>query len=258
MFSASRFFEDVRVYAPPVGRTHHVQRLPDGRTAIALRLLDGGSGDLSVTGPRTKALFKSPIGIKRVVVWQFKPGWSASLLGVPAHVLTDRHVHLEELWGDAARELCLELLATPDSSAVTDRIFRAIAARIEDHASAFEPASARLARRAVRLIEAGMVRVEDVAAEMGVTARHLRRAFAEHIGVGPKDFARGVRLQRAVRMATVSADWGRIATAAGYYDQAHLIADFKDLVGLTPVAYLKRIASDSSKVQRARTATLHA
>ncbi|WP_367616288.1 AraC family transcriptional regulator [Corallococcus exercitus] len=42
----------------------------------------------------------------------------------------------------------------------------------------------------------------------------------------------------AVRAAT-SKDWRRIAVDAGYYDPAHLIADFRELVGLTPGAFLK-------------------
>jgi transcriptional regulator GlxA family with amidase domain len=83
------------------------------------------------------------------------------------------------------------------------------------------------------LFEGDVVRVESVAEQLGVTARHLRRAFTESIGIGPKDFARAVRLRRAVGMAATSKDWGRIAANAGYYDQAHLIADFRELVGLT-------------------------
>ena len=42
------------------------------------------------------------------------------------------------------------------------------------------------------------------------------------------------------RTSLVFQDWGRIAADAGYYDQAHLIGDFRELVGLTPGAFLKR------------------
>ena len=104
----------------------------------------------------------------------------------------------------------------------------------------FEPASARLARHAACLLDREDVRVDGMAARLGVTTRHLHRAFVENIGVGPKEFARSVRLQRALRLAATSRDWGRIAIDAGYYDQSHLIADFRDLVGLTPGAFLKR------------------
>ena len=70
----------------------------------------------------------------------------------------------------------------------------------------FEPVSGRLARHAVRLLEGGEVRVERVAEQLGVTARHLRRVFTESIGIGPKDFARSIRLQRAVRRTATSND----------------------------------------------------
>ncbi|RKH67826.1 AraC family transcriptional regulator [Corallococcus llansteffanensis] len=192
---------------------------------------------MCVAGPRTQALFKNAPGIARAVILQFKPGWSVPLLGVAANALTDRIVPLEDLWGRSGGDLCLKLLAARSLSEVLDRLSHAIALRTHQ---TFEPASARLARRAVRLFEGEEDRVETVAERLGVTARHLRRAFTENVGIGPKDFARTVRLQRAVRMAATSKDWGRIAADAGYYDQAHLIADFRELVGLTPGAFLKR------------------
>jgi AraC-like DNA-binding protein len=212
--------------------------LPDGRTTLVFRVIEAGQkGDISVAGPRTRALFKNATGVAWAVILQFKPGWSAPLLGVAANALTDRIVPLDHIWGRVGDDLCLQLLAARSLPALLDRLSHAIALR--SHGT-FEPASARLARRAVRLLEGDEIRVESLAKRLGVTTRHLRRAFAESIGIGPKDFARTVRLQRAVRRAATSKDWVRIAADAGYYDQAHLIADFRDLVGLTPGAFLKR------------------
>ncbi|MCP3167774.1 helix-turn-helix transcriptional regulator [Myxococcus sp. QH3KD-4-1] len=193
---------------------------------------------MCVAGPRTRAHFKNVTGGTRAVILQFKPGWSAPLLGVGASALTDRIVPLEDLWGRSGRELGHELLAARSLPEVLDRLSHAVALRTRQ---GFEPASARLARRAVRLLEADEVRVESVAARLGVTARHLRRAFTESIGIGPKDFARSVRLRRAVRMAETSKDWGRIAAEAGYYDQSHLIADFRELIGLTPGQFARSV-----------------
>jgi AraC-like DNA-binding protein len=61
------------------------------------------------------------------------------------------------------------------------------------------------------LLEGNETRVDVVARRLGVTPRHLRRAFVENIGVGPKEFARSVRLQRALSLATRSSDWAQIA-----------------------------------------------
>ncbi|MCY0993462.1 helix-turn-helix domain-containing protein [Nannocystis sp. ILAH1] len=233
----SRFIEDVLVLVPAAGRARY-ERLPDGRTTVVFRVLEEGrSGDVCVVGPRMRALFKDGGGVARAIVLQLKPGWSTALLGVAANALTDRVVPLEDIWGRPGSELCDALLATRSLPEVLERVSSAIALRTSD---SFETSSARLARRAVHLFEAGEARVERVAEQLGVTARHLRRTFTECVGIGPKDFARTVRLRRAVRMAATSKDWARIAADAGYYDQAHLITDFRELVGLTPGTFLKR------------------
>jgi AraC-like DNA-binding protein len=239
-FDLLRFVEDARMVVVPAGHTRHIERLPDGRTCLYFRRLEDGGADLAVAGPRTRAHFKRASGVASLFMLQFKPGWSAPLLGVPASTLTDRIVYLENVWGRAGADLCTQLRGARDLPEAVEHVARAIGVRACDQV---ESASARLARRAARLLEGGEVRVDRVAEELGVTTRHLRRAFTENIGVRPKEFARSVRLQRAVRMAETAAtatDWGHIAAAAGYYDQAHLIGEFWDLVGLTPGAFAKR------------------
>jgi transcriptional regulator GlxA family with amidase domain len=82
---------------------------------------------------------------------------------------------------------------------------------------------------------------------MGVSERHLRRLFRETVGVSPKTFARMSRFQRALQAARSDgrAGWASIAAAAGYYDQAHLIADFRVLAGVTPQALLRELDAAS-------------
>lgn len=230
----SRFLEDVRTVVPDDSRQHEL--LPDGRTMLVARMFEPGRGDIYVVGPRTKALFKRAHGTARALILKFKPGWSIPLFGVPASALTNKFVPLEDVWGATARDV----VDFADPSTMLERLTAAIERRTR---SADEPGSARLARRAVHLLEEADSRIDSVASQLGITARHLRRAFTESVGVGPKEFARAARLQRAVKMTATSTDWSQIATAAGYYDQAHLIADFRELVGLTPRAFVLRNAS---------------
>lgn len=242
--SLARFVEDVRVLVPVAGRDTRIEELPNGRTNLHFRVMDDGrTADVTIMGPRTRALFKSATGVAQVVSLRFKPGYSAPLLGGSASAFTDRYVALEDVWGRAGEDLRQELLAARSVPDVLGRLSHALAVRADSNEG---PASASLARRAVRLLEAGETRVDRVAAQLGVTARHLRRTFTDSVGIGPKDFARTVRLQRAVRLAATSSDWAHIAACAGYYDQAHLIADFRDLVGLTPGAYALMKATGQS------------
>lgn len=240
----TRFVESVRTLEPSSSPGAHHEQLPNGRTSLVYRVLEEGRrGDVCVVGPRTRAVFKDASGISRALIVRIKPGWSGSLLGIAASTLRDRVIHLEDIWGRSGRDLLEALLATQTLTEAVDELSRAIALRAGD---TFEPASAHLARQAVRLFEADEVRVESVAERLGVTARHLRRAFVESVGVTPKDFARGVRLHRALRMAATSKDWSRIAADAGYYDQAHLIGDFRKLVGSTPDAFARARASTAA------------
>jgi AraC-like DNA-binding protein len=233
----SRFVERVRSVAPARGGTARVDRLPDGRTALVFRVIEPGTGEVHIVGPRTRALLKDATRLERAVVVELKPGWSAPLFGLPAHELTDRYVALDAVWGSSVQDLVAELVDAPGTSEAVTCFERAF---VRFARPTWEPTSAALARRAARMLEEVGARVELVADRIGVTARHLRRVFVENIGVGPKEFARAARLQRAVRLSRVSCDWGRIAAASGYYDQAHLIAEFRALVGLTPVAFAKR------------------
>jgi AraC-like DNA-binding protein len=81
-----------------------------------------------------------------------------------------------------------------------------------------------------------------------VSERHLRRVFREALGLGPKEFAQLQRFHRALHAAQSShyASWASIAVASGYYDQAHLIADFRALTGVTPRALLGELRAAAS------------
>lgn len=81
--------------------------------------------------------------------------------------------------------------------------------------------------------------VAEVADRVGWTDRTLERRFSEQAGLTPKRFARVRRLQRLLASfpAGREVDWARAAFACGYFDQAHLINEFRALTGLTPGAY---------------------
>lgn len=96
-------------------------------------------------------------------------------------------------------------------------------------------------RRAVLKIQAApeLPRIEALAAELHASQRNLRRVFHEVVGMTPKAYARIVRFQHALRAARetrAQLDWSEIASRTGYYDQSHLIADFRALTGSTPGA----------------------
>lgn len=95
-----------------------------------------------------------------------------------------------------------------------------------------------LVQRAVAALDSsgGDVRVEQVAAWLGVSRQHLAAQFRQHVGLSPKLFARICRFRRATAAikAAQSPDWAELALACGYFDQSHLIHDFQEFAGSAP------------------------
>ena len=93
---------------------------------------------------------------------------------------------------------------------------------------------------ALSAFKGGSRRIGDVVAETGLSSRRFIRLFSDEVGLTPKSFCRVRRFQRTVaRLHGLRAvDWAETALACGYYDQAHMIHDFRDFSGLSPASYL--------------------
>ena len=89
--------------------------------------------------------------------------------------------------------------------------------------------------------DGAVLAVGDVARPFGISPRTLQRLFREYVGVGPKWVIKRYRLHDAVERLAAGepADWARLARELGYFDQAHLIHDFKAMVGRTPAEYAR-------------------
>lgn len=192
-----------------------------------------GGLDVHAMGARQRAHRKQVQRGQRTVTARLHLGATEAVLGVPASAIAGRIVPLEVLWGDAATRRLLDLLAAAhDPVAAAAILERAIAERFA--VSIGHHAHAQLALDAAqRLTNAN---VNAVADDMGLSERHLRRVFREVVGVSPKAFAKLTRFHRALRAAGADrrASWASIAAASGYYDQAHLIAEFRAIAGVTP------------------------
>lgn len=178
---------------------------------------------------------------QRMVMARLRLGAHAEVLTVPATAVAGRVVALDALWGDAAVRRLRECLASArnltEAANVLERAIADRATRFEDH----DAIRANLVRAAAARLPSAPV--ASVAEALAVSERHLRRVFRETVGVGPKTFARLARFHRAVSAASATNDasWARIAADAGYFDQAHLIAEFRAIAGVTPRALLREL-----------------
>jgi AraC family transcriptional regulator of adaptative response / DNA-3-methyladenine glycosylase II len=96
----------------------------------------------------------------------------------------------------------------------------------------------RLARVAAHRIEAGALNgsgVGELAAELGVSERHLRRALERELGVSPIELAQTYRLLLAKRLlADTSLPVTRIAFASGFQSLRRFNSVFRERYRLSP------------------------
>ena len=78
--------------------------------------------------------------------------------------------------------------------------------------------------------------VRGLARHVGLSTRRVQLLFRDDVGLSPILAHRISRFQRALALRRVQPrlTWSAIAMRAGYYDQAHLLHDARDIAGQTP------------------------
>ena len=91
------------------------------------------------------------------------------------------------------------------------------------------------------LARAAEPQVGRVADELGLSERHLRRVFQEHVGLTPRQWRQLARFRGALALMASRRTLAQVAHGAGYADQAHLCRDFGAIAGMTPGEYRERV-----------------
>jgi AraC-like DNA-binding protein len=176
------------------------------------------------------------------------PLGARAFFGIPAGELGSIDVEATEVCGSLANEIQGRIQAATswaDRFAVLDEAMsRRLRANLADGRL---EVSAEIVVAWRRLLDsAGTIRMPALASETGWSDRHLRSRFSAEIGLTPKAAARVVRFDRARRLLQRRAQSGRpldlaaLAAHCGYYDQAHLDAEFRTLAGVPPTTWLAR------------------
>jgi AraC-like DNA-binding protein len=170
----------------------------------------------------------------------FRSGGAFPFFRPPADEVTGAHVGLDALWGRDGAALRERLLEASAPDAILDTLERELLAK------AVRPLAPDAALDfAVSAFDRGAT-VATVLSRIGGSSRRFLRAFAERVGLTPKRFGRVRRFRRVLESIELGrpVHWTQVALACGYFDQAHLINDFREFSGLTPTAYAPRNYGD--------------
>lgn len=160
------------------------------------------------------------------------PGTSLALSRIPLAELVDGVSGESVLTGALSG-----LLRTLESAAPHERMALLVAGLTAVARAGHDEAQTPVQAAVARIFGAqGNLRVDDLAAAVGTSRRSLERLFRARLGCSPKALCDVLRFQSAMRHAQAggAVNWADIAHAAGYFDQSHLIRDFRRFAGATP------------------------
>lgn len=190
-----------------------------------------------VAGIQNRHLVIESVRETNLIGIRFRPGGAYALFGFPMNELADQVIELDLIQKQRFADLHDQLLAANSAPERFSLIERMLLDALDfDHSG--HPAVHYLAGH-LRAWD-GAVRISDLVEQVALSHRRLVRLFDRDVGITPKSLAQIYRFQSALRHIANDPhpDWTGVAADCGYYDQPHLIHDFRRLSGLTPSEYV--------------------
>ena len=170
-----------------------------------------------IVGQMTGPIFISPTGPVQLIGIRFHPGATRPFFDFPMNELTNQVVEL----GSFARTLEIKLRSEaaflPNLKDKVTALQKVLVRILQDSKTDFG-----LLRIASRILESsGMIQVDDLAREAGLSSRQLERRFLSEVGVGPKLLSRILRFQQVFRAVDANeTTWPSVAVDCGYYESS--------------------------------------
>jgi AraC-like DNA-binding protein len=216
--------------------------VPDGRSELIINLahpfqheIEGqwhAQPDIFFVGQITGPFLVRPQGPSTTIGVRFRPEGAGHLFGVPMSELTDAVMPLSDI-SRTLHDLLDHLQELPSLAqhiVAIEEVLGALAdRRVED----------QLISAAVKTLEQanGSIGIRHLSDSFGLSSRQFERRFRTAVGIPPKLFCRMQRFQQVFQTINrADANWVDVAVICGYYDQAHLIRDFREFSGTTPTA----------------------
>lgn len=177
----------------------------------------------------------------------FHPGGLYRLLGISMAAMVDESYDAIDVFGNELQELNNRLPEAVNFDEIHELIEKFLLKKVSTLKKAlpFDLAMLELLRLN------GNVSIEKIASLACLSLRQFERVSKERIGVPPKLFARLIRFSKAYRLreSSASLSWTSIAHECGYFDQMHLIRDFKEFAGVAPGIIEKELQHSPVRLQ---------
>jgi AraC-like DNA-binding protein len=162
----------------------------------------------------------------------FHPGGLYRMLGIPMAEMVDESYDATDVFGNELREVNNRLQDAGSFDEIHVVIERFLLHKLKalKRALPFDMAMLEMLRFN------GNVTIEQLASIACLSLRQFERVCKDRIGLPPKLYARLTRFSKAYRLREnlPGISWTSIAYECGYFDQMHMIRDFKTFAGVAP------------------------
>lgn len=215
---------------------------------LSLSRSDEGSGctqaQAALIGVSRTGVVAAHTGSQSVLEVQLSPLAAMTVFGVTAAELTDEIVELTELWPRIPELLDRVRVAT----SWADR-FHLIDAALTARADEGPGLNPVLAGAWQQIVDSrGDLGMKVLHEQTGWSRKRLAENFRAEIGLPPKAMAGLARFHHAADLLRrpTRRSLAAVALTCGYYDQAHLNREFRELAGRTPTEFLAGQAIDAA------------
>ncbi|WP_348621065.1 AraC family transcriptional regulator [Paenibacillus polymyxa] len=234
-------YEDTALLSLPQEETME-RVLPDGCTDILLEYDPVNKRqELSYCGTFTQPFVSArQAGSEtRIFAVRFFPGGAHYFHGMPTHLFTGGNYRLEDLWPESIAvigERILEAQNFNERVRIMDKYLNQLLLRQRTN-------DCDLMKNLLHriFVSGGSVGVKELAEREAISERQINRKFGQWIGISPKKFSEVVRFQSVLHSIQSGGglDWTELALKHSFFDQAHLIRDFRRFYGDSPLTAAK-------------------
>ena len=218
------------------------RHLPSGEAALVLNLGPAHEiigypsairfRNVAIMGLHDRPFITESGGYKRLVVIRLTPPGAHRLVEIPMELLLNRWVELDEI----DRPLYKEVVDATSELDEWAPLFRSIDSLIRQRL-AEQPLEEPVLSAWKQIRDSrGQNKIEPIARNLGWSHKRLLAEFRRCVGLPPKTMAKVVRFNRLLRFGRNDGRvaWARAALDCGYFDQAHMIHEFRTFAGGTP------------------------
>lgn len=178
----------------------------------------------------------------------FLPGGMYRMLGVPMHELFDGGFDAIDFFGKEIKHINEQLQHIANLEEGKNIVEKFLLNKVTI-LKGILPFDAALR---VLLKNNGNIAIEKTASLSCLSLKQFERKCKERIGMNPKMYARILKFSIAYRLHETfpQLSWTKIAYEAGYYDQMHMIRDFKVFTGVNPSVIEQQLHSTPLRMQK--------